>query len=111
MQQGDPQRTRWSDAELEKFHADFLRHDEHERARLLRYDQLYEAVFRKEDRDAGAPPGLLQLCSRMSGDLTEMKIANDRQKRFVGGVVFAFTSMAFFLTDSAHKLMDILKRL
>lgn len=109
-EQNNP-RSRWSDAELEKFHSEFLKHDVEERARLVRHDQLYEAVFRKEDPDTGTPPGLLQLCSRMSADVSAMKVANDRQKRFIGGVVFAFTSMAFFLTDSAHKLMELLRRL
>lgn len=111
MEAPNDSRSRWSDAELERFHAEFQDHDLRERERLQRHDLLYTAVFRKEDLDEGTPPGLLQLCSRMAADLAEMKQANDRQKRFIGGVIFAFTSMAFFLTDSAHKLMEFLRRI
>lgn len=111
MEAPNDSRSRWSDAELENFHAEFRQHDLNERERLKKHDMLFEAVFRKEDVDTGTPPGLLQLCSRMSIDLGEMKQANDRQKRFIGGVIFAFTSMAFFLTDSAHKLMEFLRRI
>lgn len=104
-------RERWSDKQLEAFHQEFLNHEAKEEVKHAQLTELYEAVFRKEDPDRGQPPGLLQLCARMSNDLTAMKIANDRQKRFIGGMVFAITSMGFFLTDTFHKIVEILRRL
>ncbi len=107
----DPTRQRWSDHELEVFHAEFLKHLADSKPQSEKLAELHDAVYRQEDRNRGRPPGLLQLCSRMSEDLAAMKVASDRQKRFVGGMVFAFTSMGFFLTDTWSRLLDFLRRL
>lgn len=102
---------RWSDADLQQFHDEFRQHEKKEDDTHARLDDLYEAVFRKEDKDRNIAPGLLQLCARMSSELESMRIAADRQKRFVGGMLFAVTSMGFFLTDTFHRLIDLVKKL
>lgn len=106
-----PDSKRWSDEKLEVFHQEFVQHLADEEQERKQNQELHEAVFQREDKDANVPAGILQLCARMSADITEMKIANDRQKRFVGGVMFAFSGMGFLFTDTAHKLWGFIKGL
>lgn len=105
------QRMRWSDMELESFHADFKRHVEEEIPMHMQQKALYEAIFRLEDKTIGQPPGLLQTVAQINEQMHEMRVWQDRQKTFVGGIVFAISAVSFFLTDSAHRLMNIVKGL
>lgn len=71
-----------------------------------RVEEVREALFRREDKDRGVPPGLIQLTTRIADKLDRMETRQDRQKTFVGGVVFAISAVLFFLTDGASKLLD-----
>lgn len=98
-------RGRWSDDKLETFHAEFLQHIRAEESEHRQQDEIYRALFQKADEDSNMPPGVIQLLGQMNVRLKKMETSSDRQKTFVGGVVFAFTCIGFFLTESAHKLM------
>lgn len=102
---------RWSDEELEEFHQEFRAHVEAEAEERIQQRALYVALFQKEDKDTNTPAGLLQLTSRMDTRLSNMEIANDRQKRFIGGFLFAFSCVAFFFTETAHSIVAFLKKL
>lgn len=71
--------------------------------------EIYEALFRQEDKGRGIPAGVIQMLDRIDMRVTAMEIMADRQKRFIGGFIFAFGCMAFFLTDSFHRLVAALK--
>lgn len=100
---------RWSDEKIEEFHAEFRHHMVVEEQEREQQQEMYDALFQKEDRDSNTPAGLVQAMGRLSADIRDMKIAQDRQKTFIGGVMFAFTAMGFFFTDSAHKVFAWLK--
>ena len=100
---------RFADVELESFHREFREHVKNEEGEHEQQGQIHDALFRLEDKDKGVSPGVIQLLGRVNDRLLTMEVAADRQKRFVGGVMFAFSCMGFFLTDSAHKLMDWLR--
>ena len=102
---------RWSDQDLEKFHAEFRRHVETEGPMHRQQLELYEAVFRLEDKELGRPPGLLQLTSQINAQMRDMRILQDRQKTFIGGVMFAITSAACFFTDTAQNIISLIKKL
>lgn len=110
----DPKQSsaaRFSDDQLIAFHQEFKDHLKTEEEESRQQQAIHTALFQKEDKDANIPPGLVQLCARMASDIQDMKIANDRQKRFVGGVMFAFSCIGFLFTDSAHKVLAWLKGL
>lgn len=102
---------RWSDERLETFYQEFKMHLEDEAREKAQQKELYQAVFQKEDLDSNTPAGLIQMMARMSKDLRDLKIAADRQKTFIGGVMFAFGAVGFFFTDTAHKVLGFLKGL
>ena len=102
---------RWSDEKLETFYQEFQKHLEEEHHEMAQQSELYAAIFQKEDKDTNTPPGILQLVARMSSDVRALKVAADRQKTFLGGVLFAFSAVGFFFTDTAHKLLTLLKGL
>lgn len=97
-------RPRWSDDKLETFHTEFLDHIRDEEKEKHQQDEIYEALFRQEDKAKNISPGVIQLLTQVADRIEVMEIAADRQKRFLGGVMFAFSSIGFFFTDSAHKL-------
>ena len=104
--------ARWSDEKLDKFHQEFQifagKFDSHigdESFEQQQQQELYNAVFRKEDTEANVPPGLLQLTSRISMQLHSIQIWQDRQKTFVGGMIFAVSSFWFFLSDAGPKML------
>lgn len=100
------ERIRWSDDKLEKFYDDFLRHHTDEQKTQARHDELYDAVFQQEDTSRNVPPGLLQLTSRISQQLHDMRVWQDRQKTFVGGAMFALSALWFILTDVGAKIVS-----
>lgn len=107
--------ARWNDDKIEALYQEFRDHvaefREHVGAEAFEQRQqqeLYEAVFRKGDVDTGAPPGLLQLTARISSQLHDIKVWQDRQKTFIGGMLFAVTSIWFVLTEAGHKLLALL---
>lgn len=102
---------RWSDDKLSEFHAEFLKHMETEKLERQQRQTIYDALFQKQDKDTNTPPGVVQLLGQIDARLEAMEISNDRQKRFVGGVMFAFSCMGFLFTDSAHKVLAWLKGL
>lgn len=105
----EQQKPRWSDERLEQFHAEFREHRKIEDEEHMQQREMYEALFRQEDKDKNIGPGIVQLMARLDERTKAMEIAADRQKRFVGGVMFAFTCMGFLFTDSAHKLLAWLR--
>jgi hypothetical protein len=105
------EKQRWSDTELERFHQEFRTHVATEKQERDQQQELYEAVFRKEDKEANVPPGLLQMMSRMSDQMLEMQIWQDRQKTFIGGIVFTVSAVWFFLSDAGPKISALLKRM
>jgi hypothetical protein len=105
------EKARWSDDKLEEFHNEFKSHMETEKIEQHQQQALYDAVFRKEDKEANVPPGLLQMMSRMNEQMLDMQIWQDRQKTFVGGVVFTVSALWFFLSDAGPKILAFLKRL
>lgn len=106
---------RWSDEKLETFYQEFRGHVDEFHEHLRNSDterqqqhDLYVAIFRKEDPDAGSPPGLLQLTARINAQLHDISVWQDRQKTFLGGALFAITSVWFVLTEAGHKLLALL---
>lgn len=95
---------RWSDDKLSEFHAEFLKHMATEEDERMQQQKIYDALFQKQDKDTNTPPGVVQLLGQIDARLEAMEISNDRQKRFVGGVMFAFSCIGFLFTDGAHKL-------
>lgn len=106
----DPNK-RWSDDKLQAFYDEFHDHTKSEEEEHGQQKELYEAVFRKEDKEIGTPPGLLQLTAQINAQLKEMKIWQDRQKTFVGGVIFAISAVWFVLTDVGHKIFVLFQKL
>jgi len=110
--------SRWSDDKLEEFHQEFLQHvnEFHEHIGNESFEQkqqqeLHDAVFRKEDLDNQVTPGLLQLTARISSQLYAIQVWQDRQKTFVGGIIFAISAVWFFLTEAGHKLFELWSKL
>ena len=102
---------RWSDDKLEAFYQEFKKAQESDTKEKQQQEQLYQAIFRLEDKSLGVPPGLLQLTSQINVQLAEMQRWNEKQKTFAGGVVFTLSAVWFFITDVGHHLYDIAKRI
>lgn len=94
-----------------KLREEFHQHIADETVRQERLDELYEAIFRKEDKDGGVPPGLMQMMVRINGQMEDMAKWNDRQKTFMGGVVFTISSIWFFVSDLGPRILVGLKKL
>lgn len=101
----------WDDQKLEVFYQSFVTHVAEEQILRKHQQELYEAVFRKEDKDNNTSSGLLQLTVQISRQLNDMQLWQDRQKTFVGGVFFTVTAVWFFLTEAGHKLFALLQKL
>ncbi len=105
------EKPRWSDDRLEQFYQAFVDHKRIEDADRLQQREMYDALFRQEDTARNVAPGVVQLMVRTAEDVKTLRIAADRQKTFIGGVLFALTSVWFFVTDIGPVLADKLKRL
>lgn len=104
-----PGRERWSDAELEVFHQEFLKHVADEEKERSQQQEIYDAIFRNGDPERGVPPGLLIATTTISSQLHGLLTWRDRQATFIGGAAFAVACMWLFLTEIGHKLMGMLK--
>lgn len=102
-------RACWSDEKLEVFYGEFREHIKAEVKEGRQQEEIYEALFRTEDKAKNVGPGVIQLLTQVADRIETMEIAADRQKRFLGGVMFAFSCVGFFFTDTAHKLMAWIK--
>lgn len=102
---------RWSDEKLEEFYQQFVAHRLQEEGDRQKQQDMYDALFRKEDADSNVAPGIVQLMVRTAEDVKVLRIAADRQKTFLGGVLFAITSLWFFFTDIGPELFKWLKTL
>lgn len=100
---------RWGDADLEKFHREFKDHIAEEDPMHRQQKELYDAVFREGDEKRGTPPGLLELTARIADELKDIRIWQDRQKTFVGGVVFTLSSVWFVLSDMGPRIIGFFK--
>lgn len=105
------QRNRWSDEKLEQFHNEFLAHMKDEDEERVQQMALHTAVFQQEDKEKNVPAGLLQMMSRIAERQEDMRIWQDRQKTFVGGVVFTVSSLWFVLSDLGPRVMLTLKKM
>lgn len=113
-----PETKRFSDEKLQDFYSEFRAHVKEFQTHVGKEEQehkqqqeLHDAIFRKEDSDTNTPPGLLQLTMRINTQLSDMRKFQDRQKSFVGGVLFTVSSIWFFLTDAGQKLADLWHKL
>lgn len=86
-------------------------HMNEEKVERDQQQEIYDALFRKENEDENISPGLVQMVSRINKDLKEMRIWQDRQKTFAGGVIFATSSVWFLFSDGIPKLVAFFKRL
>ena len=103
--------TRWSDSKLQEFYESFQRHQSFEDAQKTQQDQIFDALFHKEDPDSNIGPGVIQLLSQINARLTRLESTNQQQRTFVGGVLFACSCVAVFLTDSVSKLIQLVRGL
>lgn len=106
----DPHR-RFADDKLEEFYQEFLEHRRLGEIERRKQDEMHEALFRREDPDSNVAPGIVQLMVRTAEDVKVLRIAADRQKTFVGGVLFAVTSIWFFFTDIGPEMVKWIKKL
>lgn len=101
---------RFSDAKLEEFHQEFIEHRKLEEKERQQQREMYEALFRQEDLGKNIGPGVVQLMVRLSDDVKALRVAADRQKTFIGGVLFAITSIWFFVSDIVPNLVQWIKK-
>lgn len=101
---------RFSDAKLEEFHQEFMAHRDLEDKERQQQREMYEALFRQEDLAKNIGPGVVQLMVRLSDDVKALRVAADRQKNFIGGVLFAITSIWFFVSDIVPNLVQWIKK-
>lgn len=107
----EPQRItneRFSDERLNQFYAEFQKHCIEERTVKGQAEEMYEAIFRKQDHELGSPPGILQSLAMISERLHEMETMQVRHKTFIAGVAFAASAIWIFLTDIGVKLLSFL---
>lgn len=102
---------RWSDDKLQKFYDDFTAHIATEKIEHQQQQALYTAVFQQEDREKNVPAGLLQMMSRIASQHQEMRIWQDRQKTFIGGIIFTVSALWFFISDLGPRILLALKKL
>lgn len=107
----EPTRHRWSDDQLEEFYREFRLHLVTEENERRQQQEMYDAMFRQEDKAMNVAPGIVQLMVKTAGHVETLRIAADRQRTFIGGVLFAITAIWFFLTDIGPVLAEKLKRI
>lgn len=105
------EQRRWSDERLEQFYREFREHRQLEEHEDAQHREILDALFRTEDKDRNIPPGLVQVMTRVAERIGAIEVAADRQKRFLGGVLFAFSCVGFVFTDTAHKIFAWLRTL
>lgn len=101
---------RFSDSKLEEFYQEFKSHCLVEIKERAQQQEMYEALFRQEDTSRNVSPGVVQLMVRLSDDVRALRVAADRQKTFIGGVLFAITSIWFFVSDIVPNLVQWIKK-
>lgn len=106
----DGHTPRFSDAKLEEFYQQFIAHCRTEERDRKQQQEMFDALFRQEDLSRNIAAGVVQLMVRTAGDVKALRIAADRQKTFIGGVLFAITAIWFLLTDVGPVLVDKLKK-
>lgn len=99
---------RFSDDSLRQFYSEFQKHCHDERMIQQKADEMYVAIFRKQDLELGSPPGILQSLSIISERLHAMEDLQTRHKTFIAGVAFAASAVWIFLTDIGVKLLSFL---
>ena len=99
---------------LRKFHGEFIRHQKEFQQHLAdaekerrQQQEIHDALFRKENVDENDGPGIIQLMGRINQQLLEMRITYDRQKTFIGGVIFTCSAAWLFLGDVAKMLSSL----
>ena len=109
---------RWSDEKLDEFHSDFKRfetkfdqHIDDEAFEQRQQQELYVAVFQKENIDENVPPGLLQLVSRISHNLESINIAQNKQKIFTSGAIAAAMVFWGIISGAGRTLFQWLSKL
>lgn len=102
-------KTRWSDEKLQEFFEAFQHHLKFEDEEKKQQQQIYDALFHKEDPDSNTGPGVVQLLGQINQRLSRLEATSASQKSFIGGAVFAVSCMAVFLTDSLQKLVALFK--
>lgn len=102
---------RFTDDKLEEFYQEFLEHRRKGEVERRQQQEMYDALFRKEDPDCNVAPGIVQLMVRTAEDVKVLRIAADRQKTFIGGMLFAVTSIWFFFTDIGPEMVKWVKKL
>lgn len=102
---------RFSDEKLEEFYREFVEHCQQEFKEHEQQREMYEALFRKEDKSNNVSAGLIQLLTRTAEGVETLRIAADRQRTFIGGVTFALVSVWFFITDIGPVLADKFRKL
>jgi len=105
---------RWSDEQLDEFHGEFqvfaVKFDKHigdEAFEQQQQQELYAAVFQKEDKEKNIPPGLLQSVSRISEALSHLSA----QKTFLSGMVAAVGVFWFIISGAGRTLFQWLSKL
>lgn len=101
----------WDDTRLNRFYQEFRAHREAGEIEQAQTRELYQAVFQREDPERNIPPGLLQNIATITGQLHDILVRQDRQKTFIGGVLFAVSGVWLFFTDIGHKLMTLVAKL
>lgn len=102
-------KTRWSDEKLQEFFESFQHHLQFEEQEKKQQEQIYDALFHKEDPDNNTGPGIVQLLGQINQRLSRLENTATQQKSFLGGAIFAVSCMAVFLTDSLQKLVAFFK--
>lgn len=102
---------RFADEKLQAFYDSFLEHLRKEEVEGAQQTAMYDALFRQEDKSKNITAGIVQLMVRTAEDVKVLRVAADRQKTFLGGVVFAVGSIWFFATDILPTFIAWLKRL
>jgi hypothetical protein len=101
--------TRFSDERLNQFYFEFQQHCREERTVKVQAEEMYAAMFRKQDHELGSPPGILQSLSMISERLHAMEEMQTRHKTFIAGVAFAASAVWIFLTDIGVKLLALIQ--
>ena len=109
---------RWSDEKLDEFHSDFkafavqfVQHMGDDKAAKSQQEELYTAIFQKENRDENVPPGLLQLVSRISQNLESINTLQSRQKIFTSGAIAAAMVFWGIISGAGRTLFQWLSKL
>lgn len=99
---------RFADEQLSAFYDEFKAHREQEEgereADRKRLQELSDALFRKENKDENVSPGLIQLVVRINEQLEGIVKADKKQKTFIGGILFAISTLPFIFTELGSKL-------